>query len=188
MLQPSFLCCRSLWLFSSIDAELLTFHTVGLGTWERFCAWLDDLIEWWNPKGRSSVWLTVYMYFWMSCTGCHYPKASHLGSLPALVLPRRWCACISALFSVTLFLALFSCSALLKCSIWPVYSGHDSVADLGHLVRGERFICFTFSVATSGNSYESYMLKAASRMQQLWMLIATDYGFTGLEQGIRKNG
>jgi len=30
----------------------------------------------------------------------------------------------------------------------------QEVADPGHLVRG-RFICFTFSVATSDNSYES---------------------------------
>jgi len=28
-----------------------------------------------------------------------------------------------------------------------------AVADSGHFLRG-RFICFTFSVATSGNSYE----------------------------------
>jgi len=29
----------------------------------------------------------------------------------------------------------------------------STAADPGHLLRG-RFICFTFSVATSGNSYE----------------------------------
>ena len=40
-------------------------------------------------------------------------------------------------------------------------------------------------MATSGNSYESYMLKAASRKHQLWMLIATNNGFTGFEQSIR---